>query len=315
MQPALVVAFSVGALAGVAGLALGDSHRTPVRDAIDCQFDFDCAAAVEGTGAPPICVTNVPGQDPYCATAIAPPPNRDVATALAVGRPSLAADISWMQVIQYIGAPHSESVKHAGLENWILLINELDPRFRQPYFHGAILLSLAPDRAEVAERILLQGREVFADDPRQWEWNMWLGFVQYFGLLRPDKAADSYQRSYDSGGPKYLEAFASDLRNAREGCADLWLRLNEARAQSAGSQEGSLLSASVSRDALVHCFEVYLSAAVTKYKVQLGREPASIDELREMGLLAEEVPEIPGMCWKIEHLKARLRSCGSDGAK
>jgi len=315
MRAITILTAVVGTLSAGLGLSLGNTHRAPVRDAVNCQFDFDCAELVKDTGAPPVCVTNVPGQDPYCATAITPPPNRDVATALGMGRPALAADIAWMQVIQYIGAPHSETVKHAGLENWILLINDLDPRFRQPYMHGAILLSLAPDRAEIAEKILLRGREEHADDQRQWEWNMWLGFVQYFGLLRPDKAADSYQRSFDAGGPKYLEAFARDLRNAREGCSDLWLRLNEARAQTAGSQEGSLLSASVSRDALVHCFEVYLSAAVTKYKVQLGKEPESIDDLRSMGLLVEDVPEIPGMCWKIEHLKARLRSCGSDGAK
>jgi hypothetical protein len=310
-----VVALVVGCSLSAVALSAGNRHRQPVRDVLACQFDHDCIDYVRGTSAPAICLNNIPGADPYCAAAIGMPPNANVSTALALGRRSAAADFAWMQVIQFIGAPHSESVKYAGLEDWIFLINTLDPRFRQPYFHGAILLSVAPDRASHAERILLAGREAFPDDPRTWEWNLWLGFVQYFGLLDPGKAADSYQRSFDSGGPSYLEGFARDLRTAKEGCGELWGRLNLAREAASGSQEGSLLSSRLSYDAVVNCWEVYLSAALVKFKVSQEREARSLDELRDYGLIPESPPEIAGMCWKIEGLKVHLRSCAGTAAR
>jgi hypothetical protein len=300
----------LGLAATIGFAAIGNTHRDLLAEVTHCQFDADCAVVAAAFEGPALCVNDRPGRDPYCASGLEKPPSAEVASALALGRRDAAADIAWLQVVQFIGAPDSAAIKHAGIENWIKLINELDPKFRQPYFHAAILLVTSPDRAHVADEILAAGIKQFTDDPRAWEWHLWRGWVQYFGMLEPALAAESFRLSFEKGGPKYLEAFANDLLTARQSCGDLWGRLNTARQAEGRTVQGELLSDRHALDVLTNCWEVYLTAAVQKYKVMMMAEATSLDELRPVGLLPEEPPVIPGMCWKIDNIRVYLRSCG-----
>ncbi len=264
--------------------------------------------------------------------ALRAPPTAAVLMAVSLGRHAAAADVAWLRARHFIGAPHSERVQYAGLEDWVHLITDLDPTFDTPYFHGSILLATLPGRHRAAAEILDSAEQNLVpdscraavdacplpdftspDDVRSkcvpcralveqecnWEVPLSRGFVAYFGALDAQSAARVFCESRRRGGPSYLTAFAARLANKTTNCRELREDLGGLARQAGQGGSQMLRGGQEQLRVLVNCEQEALKHASQVFRLRNdNRRPESIAELLEAGIL-DEPPWVPeaGACW------------------
>jgi hypothetical protein len=158
-----------------------------------------------------------------CLTALAParlagpPPVAPVPSlpplaqkALAGGFAPALADIYWIRA----GAAAGGSLDGAAADSLFDLLDRvtvLDPRFEAPYHLGALLLSVAADRPDLSDRLLLRAQERF---PEVWAFPFYLGFNAFYHRTDFDTAAVHMDRAARlPGAPPYLAALARRFRD------------------------------------------------------------------------------------------------------
>ncbi len=138
----------------------------------------------------------------------------------ALGFEGLLADWYWMESLQYIGGkilrnpqikvsiddlnPLNPRLLYPYLDN----ATTLDPRFKAPFYYGAVVLP-AIDKQQ-AVRIAEKG---IASNPDEWRLYQYLGFI-YWRLEEYDKAADVYERGAKiDGAPKFMQMMVAQMRS------------------------------------------------------------------------------------------------------
>ncbi len=105
---------------------------------------------------------------------------------ISLGYKELAADIVWLQAVQYYGG-YRHSYHGVGyLRGLIELVTDLDPHFSFPYTFGAIVVGQDMGDADGAVAIL---RKAMANDPTNWQYPFDAGFVLYVLGEDPARAA------------------------------------------------------------------------------------------------------------------------------
>lgn len=277
-------------------------------------------------------------------TTLPPPPTAGLLKAVSLGRHAAAADVAWVRTLQFIGAPHSERVGYAGLENWVSLINELDPAFQGPYFRASVLLATLPGRQQAAADILVDAEQNLVpdacradtscplpdledpDDVRDkcvpcpalveqdcnWSVALSSGFVAYFGQLDTAGAARFFCESRRRGGPAYLTPFTARLSARASSCQQLRQDLLGIAGGSAEGGSEMLRGRAEQLRVLVNCEEQALKHASQTYQLRTGRWPERVGQLLEEGLL-EAPPWVPvrGQCWRWKDVGVgfELRPC------
>ena len=232
------------------------------------------------------------------------PPTALVRVAL-LGRDDAGADLLWLRVVQYVGAPWSEGQKYARVEDWVDGIADLAPRFELPYLIVGILLATWPDRAAAADRVLARGE---AARPDTWTFPMQRGFVAYFGALDWAAAAAHYKRAAAfPGSPPYLQSFAARLEKNAQTCAQMGQDLRVVVDATGDVRQSDAMKRGAA-DVLVNCAEAELKRALGTMRAR-GTRAKSIDELIDAGLLSGPPWAPRGMCWTIEGDAARLSPC------
>jgi hypothetical protein len=168
-----------------------------------------------------------------------PPPTAAVSTSVSttedlggvvLGLRRLAADLAWIQTLQYYGAPeggdahvdvHGHHDIEAGVYTHLLencrRVARIDPFFTYVYYYGAAALAWNLNRLGEAEELLKEGIRY---NPHEWR------FQQYL-------AAMAYQKNHDiSKLTVFLEGFVTDPscpNLLRALLANLYKRQNEPR--------------------------------------------------------------------------------------
>lgn len=237
---------------------------------------------------------------------LGPPPPVGVLRLATLGRDDTAADLLWLRVVQYVGAPYSETQKYAGIEDWTLRIGELSPRFELPYLVGGILLATWPDRAAAADRILARGEEIMPD---RFTFPLQRGFVAYFGALDWAAAAAHYERASKlPGSPPYLPSFVARLKENASTCATLRKDLETVVRATTDERQSDAMKRGAA-DILVNCTKAELDAKASSFKLTHLRSAAGVQELLDAGLLAEPPWAPRGTCWHLEADRAKLVPC------
>ncbi len=106
-------------------------------------------------------------------------------TGIALGSRRLAADLAWIQTLQYYGnleAGQSDSDFDNGKGRYPLLLGyckrvaQIDPYFKYVYYYGAAALGWNLDRLPEAEQLLRQG---IAANPKEWRFQQYLGGLAF----------------------------------------------------------------------------------------------------------------------------------------
>ena len=201
------------------------------------------------------------------------------------GLENLMADVYWLRTVQFFGHQHA----FAQQRRFDLLVplaeitTTLDPRFELAYRYGALFLAEPyPNGAgdiAAAEALLRKG---IAANPQNWKLRRDLGYIYYFHLRDPRRAADAMlDASRIPGSPDWLKTMAASFlaEDDRATSRALWTKLYE---EFEGSMKGTAAFNLARLDALDHVDRV--QEAVDLLARRLGRPPASWEEMFAAGL-------------------------------
>jgi hypothetical protein len=96
--------------------------------------------------------------------------------ALALGYRQAAADLCWMQAVQYYGEHRQGGNDLSQFSHYLDAVNTLDPRYEHAYILGSMILATDARDFEAARRLLLRGA---AANPESHKFAFHLGFLAY----------------------------------------------------------------------------------------------------------------------------------------
>ncbi len=153
-------------------------------------------------------------------------PNAAQLKPMLLGYQGVAADLLWIQVVQYVGLHWETDKKFTQLSKALELATSLDPHFLEPYRFGALYLLYLSREPDAAVALLKKGA---AANPTRWELPHDLGRYYYLEARDYSQALQWWQQAARlPSRPDYLPRFVARL-HARTGHAEtaleLWLEL------------------------------------------------------------------------------------------
>lgn len=209
-------------------------------------------------------------------------PNGKHLKAISLGHASLVADVLYVWAIQYYSnydrADRYRYVEHVFGD----VIAELDPHYTDPYWLGALILSLEAHDLDGGLRLLEKG---FRKNPDAWVL-MYLAGWEAESAGRHEEAAAYFERGARvPGAPEQMKrlyagmiARGGDLREAARAWAAL---LDDPNADAATRA----IAERQVRELTVRADVADLETAVAVYRERHGTNPRSLDALVSAGIL------------------------------
>ncbi len=142
---------------------------------------------------------------------------------MLLGFHGAAADLLWIQIVQYVGTHWQTDRKFPQLSKALELVTSLDPYFLEPYLLGGIYLLYLSRQTELAVSLLEKGA---AANPGRWELPHDLGRYYYLEARDHAQALRWWERAATlSGRPDYLPRFVARLyakTGHEETALELW---------------------------------------------------------------------------------------------
>jgi tetratricopeptide (TPR) repeat protein len=203
----------------------------------------------------------------------------------AFGYRALAADVVYLWAIQYYSTPTIDD-RFDHLSHVFAIINELDPRYQDPYEVGAMIAVQEARDARAAFAILDRGA---ANNPDQWVYPFDAGHIALMSLKDYPLAEKYFEQCMKiPGAPAFVERLRAnaifkkgDLKTSWETWLDIYKRAPDERTKKIASNHLYNVKATMDQTAL--------EDAAAKYRERFGRLPADLGAL----VRADVIPEIP----------------------
>jgi tetratricopeptide (TPR) repeat protein len=141
---------------------------------------------------------------------------------MLLGFHGVAADLLWIQIVQYVGTHWQTDRKFPQLSKALELATSLDPHFLEPYRLGGVYLLYLSRQTEAAISLLEKGA---AANPGRWELPHDLGRYYYLEAHDYARSLEWWERAAKlPGSPEYLPRFVARLY-AKTGHAETALEL------------------------------------------------------------------------------------------
>jgi tetratricopeptide (TPR) repeat protein len=208
----------------------------------------------------------------------------------AFGYRALAADVIYLWAIQYYATPTIDD-RFDHLDHIFAIINELDPRYQDPYEVGALIAVQEARDTRAAFSILDRGA---ANNPDQWIYPFNAGHVAMM-TLKDFVLAEKYfeQCMKIPGAPEFVERLRAnaifkkgDLQTSWKTWLDIFNRAPDERTKRIASNHLYNVKATMDRNVL--------EGAAAAYVERFGRLPADLGALVRAGLLREVPKDLDG---------------------
>jgi len=206
------------------------------------------------------------------------------------GYRAVAADAIYLWAIQYYSTPTiDDRLDH--LDHIFAIINELDPRYQDPYEVGAMIAVQEARNPAAAFSILDRGA---ANNPDPWVYPFNAGHVAMM-TLKDFPLAEKYfeQCMKIPGAPEFVERLRAnaifkkgDLRTSWETWLDIYEKAPDERTKKIASNHLYNVKAAIDSAAL--------EDAAAKYSERFGRPPADLETLLRTGFLREVPKDMDG---------------------
>lgn len=213
-------------------------------------------------------------------------PNGRYLKVASLGQASLVADVVYLWAIQFY-SDYSREDRYTYLQHIFgEVIPELDPRYVDPYWLGAMILSVEVRDVDGALELLEEGME---NNPNAWILPYLAGW-EAEGAGRPMEAAQYFERAAAiSGAPSFARRMGAGML-VRAGRFDDALRSWQEVLEDPASDEISRVIA----ERWIRILETRktigsVESAVQAYRERRGRLPRSLDDLVAEGL----IPSVP----------------------
>lgn len=230
-------------------------------------------------------------------------PSAGAARILSLGHPTLAANLTWLRVVQYGGDPRADARGWDKLRPLLELVTDLDPRHGYAYQVGANFLASA-GLVEDANAVLEKGMRNVPDRyilPFHRAVNAFLYEGDHL------TAARYFERAARTpGAPPHLSEYvlAQYAKGDAAEAALSFLGHLEAEAQDDDSRRAirtQIQRAIVERDA------TRLEEAAGRYRARIGLRPVALEQLVQEGLVARIPPDPFGGSYYLDD-EGRVRS-------
>jgi tetratricopeptide (TPR) repeat protein len=151
-------------------------------------------------------------------------PNAAQFKPMLLGFHGVAADLLWIQIVQYVGTHWQTDKQYPRLSQALELATSLDPHFLEPYRWGGVYLLYLSRQPEAAVSLLEKGA---AANPGRWELPHDLGRYYYLEARDHAQALRWWEQAATlPGSPDYLARFVARLyakTGHEETALELWL--------------------------------------------------------------------------------------------
>ena len=148
--------------------------------------------------------------------------------AAALGRTRLAADLAWLEAIQYYGRHRLGDRRYPYAQTLFRTLTDLDPSFENAYVFGALILHGDAAQPDAAYELLQRG---IASNPESWRLVFEVGFHRYLESKDNEEAWSYLSRAAAMPeAPDWvgrLAAFAATEAGERALALELWRRVLE----------------------------------------------------------------------------------------
>jgi hypothetical protein len=136
-------------------------------------------------------------------------PSGEFLEPFTLGYNQIVADLFWIQAISYFADELKAGGKYPWLYHVLDLVTTLDPKFKWPYYFGAMVLSLEARQVENSNQIL---KKAIRYHPDEWRFLFYLGFNYWYHYDDPATAATYIERAArQPEAPLYLRTFPATL--------------------------------------------------------------------------------------------------------
>ena len=224
-------------------------------------------------------------------------PKAEYLRPMSLGFANVLADILWFRAINYFGLHYRSDRLYPWLAHMCDLVTDLDPRAEHVYRFAGVILPWESGEADEGIRLLEKGTRTFPDS---WLLNYWLGFNYYFFKSDFAKAAFYLDRAASLPGAHPNAARLAALLYERQYGPETALAfLSEMERNADSDQMREVVRRNIIEARLADDIE-RLNDAVTAYRNEFGRIPASVAALVEAGLISQPPVEPFGGSYVID---------------
>jgi tetratricopeptide (TPR) repeat protein len=220
------------------------------------------------------------------------------------GYRSLAADMIFLWAIQYYSTPTIDD-RFDHLDHIFAIINELDPRYQDPYEIGALIAVSEARDTRAAFAILDRGA---ANNPDQWIYPFNAGHIAMMNL-KDFPLAEKYfaQCMKIPGAPEFVERLRAnaifkkgDLKTSWETWLDIYNKAKDERTKKIASNHLYNVKATIDQAAL--------EQALTKFRERFGHLPADLGELAQRGFVREVPKDLDGKDYVYDRATGKVKT-------
>ena len=206
-----------------------------------------------------------------------------------LGYDQLAADLLWLQAVQYVGGKEQSVRGYKWLYHILDIVTTLDPKFDYAYQSGGVILSVYAHRIEESNELLKKG---YRENPGVWQIPFYLGFNHFFYLDDYQTAASYITRaSLLPGRPAYLPKLAARLY-AQAGTPELAIEFLHRIYQSTADERLREELQIRIKEVIVERDINLLEAALSRYKLITGKGARDLRDIVDKGIL-KSIPQEP----------------------
>lgn len=243
----------------------------------------------------------------------------------AFGYRGLAADLIYLWAIQYYTTPNIDD-RFDHLDHVFAIINELDPRFQDPYEVGAMIavdgarevlagprdLSRGRGRGDYARSLIQAAFAILdrgaANNPDQWVYPFNAGHIALMTLKNYPLAERYFERCMKiPGAPDFVERLRAnaifkkgDPQTSWETWLDIYRRAPDERTKKIASNHLYNVKAAIDGSAL--------EEAAVKYRDRYGRWPADLETLARTGFVAEVPKDFDGRDYLYDAASGKVKT-------
>ncbi len=223
------------------------------------------------------------------------------------GYRALAADLLYLWAIQYYSTPTIDD-RFDHLDHIFAIINELDPRFQDPYEVGALIAVHEARDLRAAYAILDRGA---ANNPDQWVYPFDAGHIALMTVKDYPLAEKYFEQAMKiPGAPDFVARLRAnamfkkgDLETSWQTWLDIYKRAPDERTKRIASNHLYNVKATIDGKAL--------EAAAAEYRDRFGRFPADLETLVRTGFAADLPKDLDGNDYVYDPATGKVRTVTS----
>lgn len=220
---------------------------------------------------------------------------------LSMGHEALAADMLWLDAVQYIGS-HARKQDKNIVYDYLDRVTDLDPYFLYAYRLGQFILPEV-NEIELADALSQKG---MLYNPQSWELPYFLAFIHHFYAKDYDSAADYYMLASNKPGvlpsAATLAASARGEHDEHEMALLIW---NEIFENTDNSHTKELAAKRIIREQNI----ILLEKVAESFQNENNRTISDLDDLVQAGFMPQipHDPEGRTYIWNANTLEIEIR--------